>query len=60
MLTLTVVAGVVGFSRGRGRQRWEAAWEAYAAQEKPRGSLGLYEEGDIFTGRHPLKWGTEC
>jgi hypothetical protein len=33
---LAVVVGVLGFRRVRARQRWEAAWEAYAAQQGSR------------------------
>jgi hypothetical protein len=44
LLFLGVVAGVVGFGRVRARARWEAAWDAYAAQEGSRERIRPYQE----------------
>ena len=33
LLSLAVVTGLIWFGRIRTRERWEAAWEAYVAQE---------------------------
>ncbi len=41
LAVLAVVGGVVGFRRVRARQRWEAAWEAYAAQQGSRGEVAV-------------------
>jgi hypothetical protein len=44
VLCLVVGGGVVGFSRVRARERWEAAWDAYAAQEGSRDPIRPYQE----------------
>jgi hypothetical protein len=44
LLFLGVVAGVVGLGRVRARARWEAAWDAYAAQEGSRDRIRPYQE----------------
>jgi hypothetical protein len=43
-LSLVLGGGVVGFSRVRARERWEAAWDAYAAQEGSRDPIRPYQE----------------
>jgi hypothetical protein len=44
LLSLALVGSLVGFSRVRYRARWKAAWDAYAAQEGSRDSIGPYQE----------------
>jgi hypothetical protein len=41
---LTVVAGVNWFGRVRSRQRWEAAWDAYATGETDDDFVEMTEE----------------
>jgi high-affinity Fe2+/Pb2+ permease len=49
LLSLAVVAGVLGYSHVRARARWEAAWEAYVAQELARAPLAPAEEAGEFS-----------
>ena len=49
LFSLAVVAVVVVFNRVRSRERWEAAWEAYAAQEWSPGSGGPHPEEGPFS-----------
>jgi hypothetical protein len=44
LLSLVVGGGVVGFSRVRARERWVAAWDAYAEQEGSRDPIRPYQE----------------
>ena len=45
---LVAVGVIVGFRRVRSRERWEAAWESYAAQHASRGPIVAYhEEGTL-------------
>ena len=43
-MSIAVVGGVLGFTRLRTRGRWQAAWDAYAAQEGSRGRTGPYQD----------------
>lgn len=43
-MSIAVVGGVLGFSRLRTQGRWQAAWDAYVAEEGSRGRTGPYQE----------------
>lgn len=49
LFSLATVGGVVGFSRVRARARWEAAWDAYAAQDGSRDTIRPYQEEGILS-----------
>ena len=44
LVGLAVVGGVSWFGRVRARERWEAAWDAYATGERDADSLELAED----------------
>ncbi|MGP0065956.1 MAG: hypothetical protein ACLQGP_20445 [Isosphaeraceae bacterium] len=49
ILSLAMVGAVVVSSRVRARERWEAAWDAYAAQEGSRAAIGPYEDEGMLS-----------
>jgi hypothetical protein len=49
LVSLALVAGLVGFGRIRARERWNAAWDAYAAQDGSRDAIGPYQEEGMLS-----------